>query len=66
LSKINAWVDSDLDNTAKVFYGGDLLGNLWRFDIDGVAAPANASFLLARLNNGSTPQQSRSSLSWAR
>ena len=56
LSKINAWVDSDLDNTAKVFYGGDLLGNLWRFDIDGVAAPANASFLLARLNNGSTPQ----------
>lgn len=34
LTQINAWVDSALDNTASRFYGGDLLGNLWRFDID--------------------------------
>lgn len=34
LAKINAWIDSTTDNTAKRFYGGDLLGNLWRFEID--------------------------------
>ncbi|HEU5294057.1 MAG TPA: PilC/PilY family type IV pilus protein [Burkholderiaceae bacterium] len=42
LSKINAWVDSGTDNTAKRFYGGDLLGNLWRFDFDDRVAPAGA------------------------
>jgi len=34
LARINAWVESDLDNTAKRVYGGDLLGNVWRFDFD--------------------------------
>ncbi len=34
LSRINAWVDSPSDNTARRIYGGDLLGNVWRFDID--------------------------------
>ncbi len=34
LTQINAWVDSTLDNTAARLYGGDLLGNVWRFDID--------------------------------
>jgi type IV pilus assembly protein PilY1 len=42
LSKINAWVDSGNDNTAKRFYGGDMKGNLWRFDFDDLVAPAGA------------------------
>jgi len=40
LAKINAWVDSTASNTAARFYGGDLLGNVWRFDIDDVVAPS--------------------------
>lgn len=34
LGKINAWIDSDSDNSALRIYGGDMLGNLWRFDIN--------------------------------
>jgi type IV pilus assembly protein PilY1 len=58
LAKLNVWVDSEIDNTAKRFYGGDLLGNLWRFDIDGIVAPNNAALRLAQLSAGSpaTPQ----------
>jgi type IV pilus assembly protein PilY1 len=34
LSKINAWVDNAMqDNTALRAYGGDLLGNVWSFDL---------------------------------
>jgi type IV pilus assembly protein PilY1 len=33
LAKINAWADDPIsDNTAKFVYGGDLNGDLWRFD----------------------------------
>jgi type IV pilus assembly protein PilY1 len=39
LAKISAWArDPDTDNTTQYVYGGDLLGNLWRFDL-GAAAP---------------------------
>ena len=35
LSRVVSWVDkADVDNTALRIYGGDLLGNLWRFDIN--------------------------------
>jgi len=35
LAKINAWAtNSSLDNTALAVYGGDLGGNLWRFDLN--------------------------------
>ncbi|MDD5329518.1 MAG: PilC/PilY family type IV pilus protein [Sulfuricella sp.] len=35
LAQINNWVDSlDLDNTTLRVYGGDLYGNLWRFNAD--------------------------------
>ncbi|MET0963364.1 MAG: PilC/PilY family type IV pilus protein [Noviherbaspirillum sp.] len=34
LFRISAWVDSPSDNTARRIYGGDLLGNVWRFGID--------------------------------
>lgn len=30
--RIEGWVDSETNNTARRFYGGDLQGNLWRFD----------------------------------
>jgi type IV pilus assembly protein PilY1 len=57
LSKINAWIDSASDNTTKRFYGGDLLGNLWRFDIDGLVAPNRSALLLAKFQiNATTPQ----------
>ena len=59
LGKLNAWVDSSADNTAKRFYGGDLLGNLWRFDINDIVPPAgNEAVLLAQLGqiNGATTQ----------
>jgi len=40
LAKISAWVDyPNTDNTAARIYGGDLLGNLWRFDINDAIAP---------------------------
>lgn len=52
LAKINAWIDSVNDNTAKRFYGGDLLGNVWRFDPDDRITPAgNLVTLLAQLGN---------------
>lgn len=58
LGKLNVWVESTIDNTARRFYAGDLLGNLWRFDIDGLVAPNNAAHRLAYLQAGSpaTPQ----------
>lgn len=35
LSRINAWADdADSNNTTLRAYGGDLFGNLWRFDIN--------------------------------
>lgn len=40
LAKINVWVNVATDNTAERFYGGDLLGNLWRFALDSATPPA--------------------------
>ncbi|NHN20280.1 PilC/PilY family type IV pilus protein, partial [Bacillus amyloliquefaciens] len=34
LGRIAAWADNfAVDNTAKVVYGGDMEGNVWRFDL---------------------------------
>lgn len=52
LAKINAWVDSAADNTALRFYGGDLLGNVWRFDIDDRYEPSGKeAVLIAEVGN---------------
>jgi type IV pilus assembly protein PilY1 len=53
LAKISGWVDAPaVDNTVKRFYGGDLLGNVWRFDTDDRIAPSgNEATLLAELGN---------------
>ena len=45
LAKINAWVDDgEVDNTTLRIYGGDLQGNLWRFNLDTGTAYAIAQF----------------------
>ena len=51
LGPIRAWQNKIGDATAERFYAGDTLGNLWRFDIDGVQEPKNAALLLAKLEN---------------
>jgi type IV pilus assembly protein PilY1 len=57
LSKINAWVDDSTNNTAKRFYGGDLLGNLWRFDHNTTPPTGAAVTKLAVLQiSATTPQ----------
>ena len=57
LAKINAWIDDVADNTSKRFYGGDLKGNLWRFDTDNLVQPNQAALLLAQFQiNATTPQ----------
>ena len=57
LAKINAWIDDTADNTAIRFYGGDLLGNLWRFDTDDRIAPSgNEATLLANFTVAGLPQ----------
>lgn len=38
LAKIAAWNDEPAGNQAGYVYGGDLLGNLWRFDINSATA----------------------------
>jgi Tfp pilus tip-associated adhesin PilY1 len=55
LAKISAWTDyPDYNNTAKRVYGGDLLGNLWRFDINGTIPPSGREAIaLATLTDGS-------------
>ena len=39
LAKVSAWNDAAGFNRATYVYGGDLLGNVWRFDITSTAAP---------------------------
>src|SRR3970282_882576 len=39
LAKVNNWVNSPLtDHTTLAVYGGDMKGNLWRFDLDNTSA----------------------------
>jgi type IV pilus assembly protein PilY1 len=53
LSKISAFVARPSENNQADFvYGGDLLGNLWRFKIDSVNSDTNP-FLLATLKDPS-------------
>jgi type IV pilus assembly protein PilY1 len=40
LGRIAAWVDDGLnDNTIQRVYGGDMFGNLWRFDVNDIIPP---------------------------
>lgn len=59
LTKISAWVDASTDNTAKQVYGGDLYGNLWRFDISALTASGGTATvqLIATLADASGTRQ---------
>ena len=59
LSRITAQVVNPLsDNTAEAVYGGDLLGNLWRFDVNNsIGATGYDAQLLAILKDASGNSQ---------
>jgi type IV pilus assembly protein PilY1 len=59
LGQIRSWVDSAAENnTSQRVYGGDMNGNLWRFDIDDNVAPAgNEATLLATLKGAASNVQ---------
>lgn len=51
LAKIKAYADeAEKNNVSSLVYGGDLDGNLWRFNID-----TNTVFKLAKLTDGTAP-----------
>lgn len=55
LSSINAYVEKkDSDNTMDLAYGGDLYGNLWRFDLRGTTVAGWTVSKMATLRSGST------------
>lgn len=59
LAQISAWTDSTVDNTATQVYGGDLYGNLWRFDVTALTANGGTApvQLLAVLTDSSAARQ---------
>ena len=59
LAKISAYsTNSETDNTTLAVYGGDMLGNLWRFDINGDIGNAGweAHRLVTFLDDAGRPQ----------
>lgn len=59
LGHIRAWVeDGNVDNTIQRVYGGDNVGNLWRFDVNNKigAAGHDAQLLAVLKNTAGTPQ----------
>lgn len=52
LAKINAWIESaNQNNQATYIYAGDLLGNVWRFDMNAASAIGTNPFLIATLKD---------------
>lgn len=58
LAKINGWSDnSGVNNTTLAVYGGDLLGNLWKFELDDERSGYLSAIKLATLTDaGGTAQ----------
>ena len=57
LAQISSYVASDVDSTAEYVYGGDLNGNLWRFDLTANSkAGWNVAKFATLLDGASTPQ----------
>jgi len=53
LARINNWVDNGTqDNTSLAVYGGDLKGNLWRFDLDDTKPTYLTAVKVAELKDG--------------
>ncbi len=58
LSRISDWVDNAFnDNTALRVYGGDLKGNVWRFDLDPSASDYMTAYKLTTLVDSSNNPQ---------
>jgi type IV pilus assembly protein PilY1 len=54
LAQINAWAEeAEKNNTTTYIYGGDLLGNVWRFDINDGSSGSMMKF--AKLLDNTTP-----------
>jgi len=60
LNHINTWINNaSVDNTITRVYGGDLKGNLWRFDVNGTIPPdGREATLLAQAVDGNGVAQS--------
>ena len=57
LARMSYWADSPEQNATALFaYGGDLLGNLWRFDINTTAAVKNVITLATFKDANGNPQ----------
>lgn len=58
LAKLNGYIaDADINNSVLYFYGGDLLGNLWRFDINSPQIATSNPYKMAILkDNSGVPQ----------
>jgi len=57
LAQINNYVDSPLvDNTTLHVYGGDLLGNIWRFDFPPAVGVPTATLIGTAKDAGNNPQ----------
>ncbi|NOS98860.1 MAG: hypothetical protein HOP25_10370 [Methylotenera sp.] len=57
LAQITTWADDpEKNNTATFTYGGDLLGNVWRFDINKPASTGTNPSLFAVLKAGGVTQ----------
>ena len=59
LNHLNAWVDNPLrNNQTERVYGVDLLGNVWRFDVNDLLAPAgNEATRITTVTDGSSTAQ---------
>lgn len=58
LGKINGWATNAIENNvALAVYGGDLQGNVWRFDLDPTSPNYNTVFRLAQLTNDASQPQ---------
>lgn len=59
LAHINSYVDyAAFNNTTRQVYAGDLLGNIWRFDVNDTFAPSGreAALIGVATDSGGTPQ----------
>lgn len=58
LGKLNIWVENPLENKVDRVYGGDMLGNVWRFDINNtIATTGREAVKVAELKNDATQLQ---------
>jgi type IV pilus assembly protein PilY1 len=57
LAKLNPWIEDAANPVADRIYGGDMLGNVWRFDVDKRHAPFESAVRLAQLKDANGKAQ---------